>query len=261
MKSFVALHGGQLDISSELQCGTTVTITLPAAEQQPQPQPAAADMNPPGRHPRLTRLVGIMPTAASVLVVACGVLVLAGWIAQQRRPQGDSAPARVPMNPATAICFILLAVALWMLRREGWRTGTWVANACAAVVVTVGMLRLFGYLIGGDARVDELLFRRRLAGNVMAPNTALAFVLTGIALLILDTQTRLRKLRLSQFFLFAVGCISVLALLGYLYRIGALYGVQGVHPDGAEHGAVLRAGRRRHAVRAARTAAGRDAAR
>jgi signal transduction histidine kinase len=31
VKSFVALHGGKLDVSSELQCGTTVTITLPAA--------------------------------------------------------------------------------------------------------------------------------------------------------------------------------------------------------------------------------------
>jgi signal transduction histidine kinase len=29
VKSFVALHGGTLDISSELNCGTTVTITLP----------------------------------------------------------------------------------------------------------------------------------------------------------------------------------------------------------------------------------------
>ena len=29
VKSFVAMHGGKLDISSELKCGTTVTITLP----------------------------------------------------------------------------------------------------------------------------------------------------------------------------------------------------------------------------------------
>ena len=186
-------------------------------------------MKPPGRHPRLTRLVGITPTAASLLVGLCGVLVLVGWIRNSVVLKAIL-PGAVPMNPATAICFVLLAVALWMLRREGWRTGRWVANAGAAVVVTVGMLRLFGYLIGGDARVDELLFRSRLAGNVMAPNTALAFVLTGIALLILDTQTRLRKLRLSQFFLFAVGCISALALLGYLYQIGALYKVKGHIP-------------------------------
>jgi signal transduction histidine kinase len=30
VKSFVAMHGGKLDIASELKCGTTVTITLPA---------------------------------------------------------------------------------------------------------------------------------------------------------------------------------------------------------------------------------------
>ncbi|MEA2711705.1 MAG: hypothetical protein QOF78_4306 [Phycisphaerales bacterium] len=37
VKSFVALHGGKLDISSELQCGTTVTITLPATPATPKP--------------------------------------------------------------------------------------------------------------------------------------------------------------------------------------------------------------------------------
>jgi signal transduction histidine kinase len=37
VKSFVALHGGKLDISSELQCGTTVTITLP---KHPAPAPS-----------------------------------------------------------------------------------------------------------------------------------------------------------------------------------------------------------------------------
>jgi signal transduction histidine kinase len=39
VKSFVSLHGGKLDISSELQCGTTVTMTLPTT---PAPAPAPA---------------------------------------------------------------------------------------------------------------------------------------------------------------------------------------------------------------------------
>jgi len=34
VKSFVALHGGRLDVASELTCGTTVTITLPDTSQQ-----------------------------------------------------------------------------------------------------------------------------------------------------------------------------------------------------------------------------------
>ena len=34
VKSFVALHGGKFNISSELKCGTTVTITLPDTSQQ-----------------------------------------------------------------------------------------------------------------------------------------------------------------------------------------------------------------------------------
>jgi signal transduction histidine kinase len=38
VKSFVAMHGGTFDISSELRCGTTVTITLPAAPISPTKQ-------------------------------------------------------------------------------------------------------------------------------------------------------------------------------------------------------------------------------
>jgi signal transduction histidine kinase len=38
VKSFVALHGGKFDISSELKCGTTVTITLPSQPHLQQPQ-------------------------------------------------------------------------------------------------------------------------------------------------------------------------------------------------------------------------------
>jgi signal transduction histidine kinase len=45
VKSFVALHGGKLDISSELQCGTTVTMTLPT-NPAPAPGPAPAPETP-----------------------------------------------------------------------------------------------------------------------------------------------------------------------------------------------------------------------
>jgi len=181
------------------------------------------------RHPRLARLVAIAPIAASLLVGACGVLVIVGWLRDSSLLKGLISRA-VPMNPATAVCFILLAIAVWMLRREGWRTGTWIANACAAIVTTIGMLRLVGYAFNGRARIDEILFHARLGSNVMAPNTATAMVLTGIALLAIDTRTPLRRLRMSQFFLFGVGCISALALLGYLYRVDALYGVKGYIP-------------------------------
>ena len=42
VKSFVALHGGKLDISSELQCGTTVTMTLPTTPAPAPPAPTTA---------------------------------------------------------------------------------------------------------------------------------------------------------------------------------------------------------------------------
>ncbi|MEA2711706.1 MAG: two-component system, NtrC family, sensor kinase [Phycisphaerales bacterium] len=187
-------------------------------------------MSTSGRHPRLDRIVRFAPAVSAALVATCGLLVLIGWFFNVEFLKSLLHAARVAMNPATALCFILLAVALWMLRDERPSARTWIARACATIVAAIGMLRLVGYLFDGSARVDEILFRSKLAGNVMAPNTAAALVLTAVALLLLDTRTRLRKLRLSQFFLFAVGCISALALLGYLYRVGALYGMSGYIP-------------------------------
>jgi signal transduction histidine kinase len=46
VKSFVTMHGGKLDISSELQCGTTVTITLPATAATPATAAASAPSRP-----------------------------------------------------------------------------------------------------------------------------------------------------------------------------------------------------------------------
>ena len=70
--------------------------------------------------------------------------------------------------------------------------------------------------------------------NRMAPNTAAAFVLVGLALALLDVRTR-RGVRPAQFLALAVGLIALLALIGYAYSAVSLIGRRAVHPDGAEH--------------------------
>jgi signal transduction histidine kinase len=39
VKSFVAMHGGSVEVTSQAQCGTTVTLTLPTNPPPPPPPP------------------------------------------------------------------------------------------------------------------------------------------------------------------------------------------------------------------------------
>lgn len=58
----------------------------------------------------------------------------------------------------------------------------------------------------------------------MAPNTALNFLLIGMALLLLDVETR-RGHRPAQFLILTEGLVSLLAVLGYAYGVTTFYGI------------------------------------
>ena len=186
--------------------------------------------------PFAARLERVPPVVAAVLVTL-GCAVLAGWAFRNGLLKA-LVPGAVAMNPATAVAFILSGVSLWMLRTEpaassrgpGYRAG----QLCALVVAAVGLLRLAGYLGGGEIGVDQLLFRADLAaagpppGNRMSPNTAICFLLMGGALLLLDWKTQ-RFLRPAQILTATAGLIAFLALAGYAYSV-PLYGVRSYIP-------------------------------
>ncbi len=167
------------------------------------------------------------------LVALAGCLVLGGWLLDS--PVLKSLiPGLVAMNPITAATFVLAAVSLWWSAAEpGDRLGSvWrrrAAFAAAALVALVGALTLVGYLSGTDPRVDQLLFRSKLAGNRIAPNTALNFLLSGAALVFLDAETRGGR-RPAQFLALSTAAVSLLVLTGYAYGAHALYGVAAYIP-------------------------------
>src|SRR5439155_4288173 len=80
-----------------------------------------------------------------------------------------------------------------------------------------------------DFGPDKVLFLDKLGENVMAPNTALAFVLIGVAIIILDARTA-DNIHAAQGFILATGCIALLALTGYIYRSAPLKGMTGYIP-------------------------------
>lgn len=138
-------------------------------------------------------------------------------------------PGLVPMNPLTAVSFILAGVSLCSIaKQEGSpaRIPARIAWACASIVAAAGMLRLVAFVPGWDAGIDQLMFREKLSGvafgpNRMAPTTAAAFLLTGAALLLRNGRGRVSAAA-CQACALATGSIALFAITAYAYSTFSL---------------------------------------
>ncbi len=183
---------------------------------------------------RLVSLFKSITTAASFSVTLVSLVVLAGWAFDievlKRVIQGA-----IAMNPMTAIAFILSSASLWLYRADVSDADRLAkvrraAALCAAMVALIGLVRLFGYAFGWDVGLDRMLFTLKLAAaggdpntpNRIAPNTALNFFFTGVALILANSKDR-RLAWPSQGMLFFVIFTSFLAFLGYTYDAPGLY--------------------------------------
>jgi two-component system, NtrC family, sensor kinase len=164
--------------------------------------------------------------AAGWFIIAVACLVHVGWVTNIEILK-RIVPPLVAMNPLTAVGFLLAGTSL-LLQLDPSMTTTArrrLAQAAAAGMMTVGGLVLLRYAFDWDLGIDQAMFRSRLAGNRMAPNTAMAFVQLGLALLLLDVTVPRGPRPAQVLALLAVG-FAWLAVLGYAYSIVDLYGVR-----------------------------------
>ena len=125
-----------------------------------------------------------------------GAVVIAGWLLNIPTLKSIS-PNWVTMKFNTAACFFLAGLSLWLLRdEEAPKKRRWAGRICAAVVALVALLTLSEYVLHVDLGIDQLVLRQAvdasgqsLAGQ-MSPATAVSFLLSGLALLGLDWETR-----------------------------------------------------------------------
>lgn len=143
-------------------------------------------------------------------------------------------PGLIAMNPVTAIGFMLAGAALWLQRRPtgGPRRGS--ARWLAGGVLAIGALGLGNSFLDLNLGFDRILFAARLEAdgplpNRIAPNTALNFLLLGLALLNLDATTR-RGFRPAEALAGVAGLVALFALIGYAYQVQWLYGVAAFVP-------------------------------
>jgi diguanylate cyclase (GGDEF)-like protein len=182
--------------------------------------------------PRVTVTLRAVSRVAAVIPIIVSVLVLLGW-------WGDIellkriVPGLVAMNPATAIGFLCLGIALAILVRHPAQTGVSVphriAEGLALFAALLGFFKVLAITGIVDLGIDQILFHQKLVAsdfglpNQMAPNTALNFILVGLALMNIDR--RLSRWWPSQFLTVVAAMSSALALMGYAYGVKSFYGI------------------------------------
>ncbi len=148
--------------------------------------------------PRVEKSLARFPTLCSLLSVGFGLLVLTGWMFHIQRIK-SILPGQVAVKANTGLCFVLIGLALWLLRQGDIpraRKQKLVAKVLALFGGVVGLLSFVEYCYGWDLGIDRLLFsagpedaRGSVRPGLMSPIAALGFLLLGAALVLLDSKT------------------------------------------------------------------------
>ncbi|MEH2143578.1 PAS domain S-box protein [Nostoc sp.] len=211
----------------------------------------------------------LVAKVASLLAVFVGSLVLVGWwfgIEVLKRGSPGS-PATMKVN--TALCFVLCGLSLWLFLRGGGNNSKFkiqvaleahqrcdsklfphfptllISRVCAIAATTIAVFTVCEYLFGWNLGIDELLSRDSLTSIAtlrpgrMGVNTALNFMLVGVALqIVVDPKTD-RSYWYAQIIALIATLISFQALMGYAYKVKVLYGLAPYTTSMALHTAVL----------------------
>lgn len=165
------------------------------------------------------------------IVITIALLTLIGWqfdIELLKRP----IPHLVSMNPVSAILFIFSCSSFLLLVTGTISSQKIVAGRIlASLVLLTGLLRFISNYFDLIPSVDTLLFADKLNRGIgqsissrMASGTAVNFMLTSICLLLLNYETRGKKMP-SQIIALIIGLFALLFIIGYLYHVDAIYGI------------------------------------
>ena len=178
--------------------------------------------------PHVCRTLQRLSVGICALVIGIGLLVLLGW-QYDLETLKRFVRVSVAMSPVSALGFLASGLAL-ALQSPRFLTPARLrlARVLSLLVTGLGILKLGDYLFGWQLLFDQVLFRHKLqeAGwntlNQMAPNTAGCFLLTGLALLLIDVEFS-HKRRPAELLCAIIMLLAQLSLYGYVYGIQALY--------------------------------------
>jgi two-component system, sensor histidine kinase and response regulator len=149
------------------------------------------------------------------MVIAIALLALLGW--EYNIPVLTSVfSGKVRMNPLTAILFMVSGLAL--LNAASRRNRIAFCIIPSIIVCVVVSLKLIVFITGWAWNIDGFLFSSSLAGNKMALNSVVNFILTSISVILISGRSE-RNILAAQLFNLVSFMFSMLSILGYVYSI------------------------------------------
>ncbi|MEO6248017.1 MAG: ATP-binding protein [Sphingomicrobium sp.] len=167
-----------------------------------------------------------VPIAAAGFVAAVAGLVLIGWI-EDLPALTQLIPGLTAMNPMSATSFLLIALTLALMPRLPFAG----IALLGGLISGIGIAKLTQLAQGGPLGIDQLLFAAKLGHGVgvppnrMAPNTAVALILAGVALIAGKSRSKV-GIFVSQGLSLLLIAIALFAVIGYVLGIVALYEVR-----------------------------------
>jgi PAS domain S-box-containing protein len=182
----------------------------------------------PAADPDVVRGLHRFVAFASLLSMAVGSSGLIGWTFGIGVLK-SVIPGQVVIKPNAAIALVLCGCALWLLRSTDSppaRIRTLAGRVLASAVALAGLLSLSEHLAGWDLGIDQAFFLDEnpweafgsLRPGLMAPITALDFLLLGLALLSLDWTIvyKSRRYGPAPFLAFAANTGAIIGLLDFV---------------------------------------------
>ena len=164
------------------------------------------------------------------VVIIIAIIALIGWQITTNFLKGPI-PVFFAMNPATAIAFIFSGASFLLLATKTPvpKKILW-GRVLACIIILIGLLRIISRVSELNISIDAIFFNTPIPegfnGNIsnkMAPTTAFNFILSGIALLLLNVETRKKKIP-AHFIALAISFMALLSIIGYLYRVNTFFG-------------------------------------
>ena len=165
---------------------------------------------------------------AGLLVLGLGVSVIAGWITKNPAPL-QLHSGFIAMVFSTALCFSLVGINLLLSAIVPARAFL-LQTLVGIFLALIASLNLLEYLLGIDLPVDLRDVHAWLQDDNPHPgrmpiNTAIAFLLLGVILVLSRRDCRVTGAVIIQSFTLAVAFLGLAGVIGHLLQLDHLYGI------------------------------------
>ena len=156
--------------------------------------------------------------ACAVLTIGLGLFGMSGWIFDNAFLRSGM-PQFTVVNPATTIALVIGGISIL----GALRGNRWMAGGAALMMLAIAIAKLADVALGGIP-VDRLIFADLLDSGItphpsrMAPNTAIAFLFTGLALCLLQAKGR-RFHQIAQLMALWTMLGGAFALVGHAFGL------------------------------------------